>query len=134
MTKGRGPNLCQYGYPEGCAGCPRWSPQVQLCHFDMIKATPKSDPMGDWANWKRELAGAEPKQLETTTGKYIRHIGNQPVDVYDVLKAFNVTNPALQHLIKKALCAGLRGHKDRATDMQEILECAKRALELEVAG
>ena len=53
------------------------------------------------------------------------------IDVYDVLKAFDVTNPALQHLTKKALCAGLRGHKDRATDFKDILESAVRALELE---
>ena len=44
--------------------------------------------------------------------KYHRDLKGVTVDVYDVLKAFEVTNPALQHLIKKALCAGLRGHKD----------------------
>lgn len=63
--------------------------------------------------------------------KYQRTIRGETVDVYDVLLAFNVTNPALQHLIKKALCAGLRGHKDRKTDLEEILSAAKRALELE---
>ena len=63
--------------------------------------------------------------------KYQRVIRSETVDVYDVLSAFNVTNPALQHLIKKALCAGLRGHKDKRTDMEEILSAAKRALELE---
>ena len=52
------------------------------------------------------------------------------VDVYDVLKAFNVTCPALQHLIKKALCVGIRGHKDTSTDLNDILESAKRAVEL----
>ncbi len=52
------------------------------------------------------------------------------VDVYDVLKAFDVTCPALQHLVKKALCAGLRGHKDRAEDLQDILDSAVRAKQL----
>lgn len=52
------------------------------------------------------------------------------VDVYDVLKAFEVTDPALQHLIKKALCCGLRGHKDRTQDLQDILDSAVRAKEL----
>ncbi|OAT34887.1 hypothetical protein M983_0850 [Proteus myxofaciens ATCC 19692] len=51
--------------------------------------------------------------------------------MYDVLKAFEVTNPALQHLIKKALCAGLRGHKDKEQDLCEVLASAKRAIELE---
>ena len=63
--------------------------------------------------------------------KYTRMCKGVPIDVYDVLVAFNVTNPALQHLVKKALCCGLRGHKDRAQDMAEILESAQRAVELE---
>lgn len=63
--------------------------------------------------------------------KYNRPCKGATIDVYDVLQAFEVTNPALQHLIKKALCAGLRGHKDREQDLSEILESAKRAIELE---
>lgn len=50
------------------------------------------------------------------------------VDVYDVLKAFAVTDPALQHLIKKALCAGLRGHKDIQQDLIDIRESSVKAL------
>jgi hypothetical protein len=52
------------------------------------------------------------------------------IDVYDVLVAYDVTCPALQHLVKKALCCGLRGHKDRLTDCREILEAAIRADQL----
>ena len=63
--------------------------------------------------------------------KYNRVCKGVTIDVYDVLAAFNVTNPALQHLVKKALCAGLRGHKDKAQDMVEIMESAQRAVELE---
>ncbi len=63
--------------------------------------------------------------------KYSRPCKGVTIDVYDVLQAFEVTNPALQHLIKKALCAGLRGHKDLHQDLNEILESAKRAIELE---
>ncbi len=54
------------------------------------------------------------------------------VDVYDVLEAFNVTCPALQHLAKKALCTGLRGHKDKAEDLRDILESAARAVQLDL--
>lgn len=54
------------------------------------------------------------------------------VDVYDVLMAWNVTNPALQHLIKKALQAGGRGHKSREQDLQDIIDSAIRAKELEI--
>jgi len=54
------------------------------------------------------------------------------LDVYDVLDAFEVTCPALQHLAKKALNAGNRGHKDTLTDLDDIIASALRAKELEI--
>ena len=65
-----------------------------------------------------------------STSKYARTIRSETVDVYDVLKAFDVTNPALQHLIKKALCVGIRGHKTAEQDYQDIIDSAIRAKEL----
>lgn len=62
--------------------------------------------------------------------KYLRRIRSEEVDVYDVLKAWNVTNPALQHLLKKALQAGERGHKTLLEDLDDIIVAAKRAKEL----
>ena len=52
------------------------------------------------------------------------------VDVYRVLDAFEVNNPQLQHLIKKALCAGNRGHKDYLKDLQDIIDSAKNAIDM----
>lgn len=66
----------------------------------------------------------------TVENKYHRKLKGREVDVYDVLKAFEVTCPALQHLIKKALCVGIRGHKDEAQDLQDIIDSAQRAMEL----
>ena len=63
--------------------------------------------------------------------KYSRRIGKEVVDVYDVLMAFNVTNPATQHAIKKLLMPGNRGHKDKLTDMKEACQSIARAIELE---
>lgn len=51
------------------------------------------------------------------------------VDVYRVLSSFDVKDPELQHLIKKALCAGLRGHKDKEQDLKDIIESAQKMLE-----
>ena len=62
--------------------------------------------------------------------KYTKQIRGVKLDVYDVLDAWNVTNPALQHLIKKALQAGDRGHKDLMTDLQDIIDSAIRAKQL----
>jgi hypothetical protein len=56
------------------------------------------------------------------------------VDVYDVLKAFDVRCPAIQHAIKKLLCAGIRGHKDRRQDLSEARASIGRAIELEVVN
>lgn len=68
--------------------------------------------------------------VATDDSKYNRPCKGITIDVYDVLKAFNVTCPALQHLIKKALAVGQRGHKDASEDLKDILASAKRAIEL----
>lgn len=52
------------------------------------------------------------------------------VDVYRVLDAFGVTDPATQHAIKKMLCMGLRGHKDYLTDLNDSIESLQKAKEL----
>ena len=70
-------------------------------------------------------------RLAPKASKYHREI--KPgviVDVYDVLQAWRVDNPALQHLIKKALQAGQRGHKSRDEDLKDIVDSAVRAREL----
>lgn len=73
--------------------------------------------------------------------KYLREItasasGGQTikVDVYDVLKAFPTGCPAIDHAVKKLLCAGMRGHKDRRQDLQEAMTSIRRAIELMSPG
>lgn len=71
------------------------------------------------------------------SNKYIRSIhaiGSETtirVDVYDVLEAFNVTCPAIQHALKKLLCAGMRGSKTTIQDLQESIPAIERAIDLE---
>ena len=62
--------------------------------------------------------------------KYNKQVPATTIDVYDVLVAFKVTNPALQHLIKKALQVGNRGHKSAEQDYDDIIASAVRAKEL----
>lgn len=69
--------------------------------------------------------------IDDQPSKYNRPCKNVTIDVYDVLQAFSVTNPAAQHAIKKLLCAGLRGHKDKMQDLTEALKSIERAIELE---
>lgn len=64
-------------------------------------------------------------------GHYFKDVSQlNEIDVYYVLKLFEVTDPCLQHIVKKALCAGKRGHKDMMEDLQNIVDTAARAVEL----
>lgn len=65
--------------------------------------------------------------------KYNKVIRSEIVDVYDVLEAFNVTCPALQHGIKKMLMPGMRGDKSTMKDLQEAQQSIVRAIELQMA-
>lgn len=69
---------------------------------------------------------------ERKHGHYYKDVSNvTQIDVYAVLRLFEVTDPCLQHIVKKALCAGKRGAKDFAKDVQEIADTAARLVELE---
>lgn len=78
-----------------------------------------------------EEYAATTKKPAITPSKYTKTIHGVSLDVYDVLQAWGVSNPALQHLVKKALQCGQRGHKDNAQDLQDIIDSAIRAKELE---
>jgi len=65
--------------------------------------------------------------------KYLRQIqtvGADKVDVYAVLKAFDVRCPARQHAIEKLLCAGLRGKGDEVQDLREARDAVDRAYQM----
>ena len=55
----------------------------------------------------------------------------QHIDVYRVLIAFESGNPVLDHISKKSLCAGLRGHKDRLNDYKDIQLSINKLIEYE---
>lgn len=56
--------------------------------------------------------------------------GLQFVDVYRVLALFGVTDPCLQHAVKKLLVAGGRGAKDIGQDVQEAIDTLQRWQEM----
>ena len=65
-------------------------------------------------------------------GKYRKQMHSKTVDVYDILRVFNVTNPATQHAIKKLLVTGGRGGgKSVLTDLKEAHWQIERAIQLE---
>ena len=62
--------------------------------------------------------------------KDVRHLDE--VDVYRVLEFFNVTDPCIQHAVKKLLCAGNRGAKDEERDVEEAIDTLGRYLDMRV--
>ena len=61
--------------------------------------------------------------------KDVRHL--ETIDVYRVLHLFNVTDPCIQHAVKKLLVAGGRGAgKDIAKDVQEAIDSLERFKEM----
>lgn len=60
--------------------------------------------------------------------KDVSHLGT--IDVYRVLDLWGVTNPAVQHAIKKLLNAGQRGAKTYEQDIREAHDSIARALQM----
>lgn len=60
--------------------------------------------------------------------KDVSHLSS--IDVYRVLDLFGVTDQAIGHAAKKLLCAGQRGHKDLATDVQNVIDTLERWKEM----
>lgn len=54
------------------------------------------------------------------------------VDVYRVLALFDVTDPCLQHAVKKLLVSGKRGAKDRDRDVQDAIDTLLRFQEMQI--
>ena len=61
--------------------------------------------------------------------KDVTHL--KTIDVYRVLDLFNVSNPCVQHAVKKLLCSGQRGVKDTRQDVQEAITSLVRCLEMQ---
>ena len=101
------------------------------------KANEQPDPPDIWAMTEEDRL-REMRKMPTVlrSNKYAKPFGRGDCrhDVYDVLDAFGVTCPATAHAVKKLLCAGQRGHKDRLTDLQEAAAALTRAVELEGEG
>lgn len=108
-------------------GHPVWTAKPEIIKKELFDLVALREPVADEDDLNECIGAPE------ADNKYLREI--KPgvfVDVYDVLMAWNVSNPALQHLIKKALQPGERGHKSREQDLQDIIDSAIRAKELEI--
>jgi len=71
------------------------------------------------------------EEVKTTLTKYERKIKGEVIDIYDIIKAYNITNPATAHAVKKLLRNG-DGTKSKKQDFNEAIDSIKRAIELEL--
>ena len=53
------------------------------------------------------------------------------LDIYRILKLYEVSDPCVQHAIKKLLCAGKRGLKPQTQDINEAILSLKRFVEMQ---
>ena len=73
------------------------------------------------------------EQSERTYPHYFKDVSDvDAIDLYHVARLYDITDPALFHAFKKIACAGKRGAKDQAQDVQEAIDALKRWQELNV--
>lgn len=61
---------------------------------------------------------------------YFKKCGYDYVDVYRILKMFDVTDPCISHACKKLLVTGGRGFKDIDHDIQDVIDTLVRWQEM----
>ena len=61
---------------------------------------------------------------------YFRDCPYDKIDVYRIIDIFEITDPVAQHILKKCIATGKRGHKDEKRDWQDILDSAQRRLDM----
>lgn len=97
------------------------------------------DDMGHY-DQEREVEEAKKKEIEKCQEEvragYDRKIigkygsGACTVDIYRVLDAYKTGSSAIDHAIKKLLCAGNRGYKDKRKDYMEAIQSISQELSL----
>lgn len=62
---------------------------------------------------------------------YYKDVSNlDKIDVYRIIQLYEITDPCLQHVLKKLLVTGNRGHKNFKTDITNMIDTLTRKLEM----
>lgn len=62
---------------------------------------------------------------------YFKHWGNKKLDIYRIIDLWNITDPCIQHALKKLICTGGRGHKSVEEDIQNVIDTLERWKEMQ---
>jgi len=98
------------------------------------------DPLVAYKVIKEASKTSEPSAPQRTPRRHSHYFKDvsqiNEIDVYRVCDLFGVDDPsgATQHAVKKLLCAGQRGAKDRAKDYQEAIDTLTRRVEMWAEG
>ena len=72
--------------------------------------------------------------LQTPAQKFPHYFKNvdhlKDIDIYRVLKMWQVTDPCIQHAVKKLLVAGKRGNKVMSIDVKEAIVALERFIQM----
>ena len=91
---------------------------------------PQGNPQAAQATIASEPVHARGQPPKRAHSHYFRPCPYESIDVYRVLEIFSVTDPCLQHAVKKLLVAGGRGHKDIRRDIQDSIDTLIRWQEM----
>ena len=112
----------KYDFP--CGVVPRFTPQETK--FSVGLVIPSGSNIGGGAIEQPLFSSVKsqaPNLEDKKHSHYFKDVSKiDTIDVYRVLSLFNVTDPCLQHAIKKLLVAGGRGAKDINKDVQEAID------------
>lgn len=96
----------------------------------MVDLGSNSSPIvqGGWSD-----KGMNPSLDKRAHNHYFKNVSKlEYIDVYRVLSLFSVTDPCIQHAVKKLLVAGGRGAgKDVSKDIQESIDSLVRWQEMQ---
>ena len=111
----------------------RWGEYSRCLQVDLGDVKAKEPCAGGFSVGYECNTSEKPNSSEFKDGdKYIRTIYGLcgtpvKVDVYRVSDAFPTGSAPIDHAVKKMLCAGLRGHKDKLTDIDNAIESLQAA-------
>ena len=86
----------------------------------------------DWLRLHGEAISEELPSVGTCTpikkhNHYFKNVAHlEELDVYRLIDLYAITDPCIQHMLKKCLVVGGRGSKDALRDVQDIIDTAER--------
>lgn len=87
---------------------------------------PTAQTLPQWKWWEPLPPYKKEVEASTKHNHYFKDCPYGKVDVYRILEIFDVTDPCIQHCVKKLLCAGGRGYKDINLDINNVIDTLQR--------